>query len=296
MATVIVVSLRPPFALGPRVRSRDGAELATYDLGGTGPALLLVHATGFHGRCWLPVVPALRPFYHCFTFDLRGHGHSSESPDGGYHWQRFRDDTLDVVDALGLDHPYGVGHSWGAALLLLSAEQRPDALASLYCYEPVFSAPGTTLGVDRDLCRLLAARARRRRQVFESREAALARFLNKAPFDRFDPFASAAYADYGLVELTGGGVRLGCRGETEARTYEAVGAAPTFDRLPQVSSPVTLVCGSEHPDIGPDSLRAMAARLPSTQLETLDGLSHFGPLEKPNQVAASVLAAFGPTT
>lgn len=277
------------------VRTADGTELATYDLGGEGAALLLVHATGFHARCWLPVVPALRSSFHCYAYDLRGHGRSSESPDGHYHWQQFRDDTLAIVEGLGLERPYGVGHSWGGSLLLLSAEERSASLGPLYCYEPVFAAPGApqSLGVDAERGVFLAQGARRRREVFESREAALARFINKSPFDRFDPFAAAAYVDYGLVDLPDGRVRLRCRGETEARCYEAVAAAPTFERLAAVRAPVTLVCGDDRPDIGRDSLEALADRLAAARVETIDGLSHFGPLERPNRVAKSVLASFG---
>ena len=37
------------------VPSTDGVRIAVHDLGGTGSALLVSHATGFHGRCYIPV-------------------------------------------------------------------------------------------------------------------------------------------------------------------------------------------------------------------------------------------------
>jgi hypothetical protein len=46
------------------VRSTDGVELAVHDLGGEGPVLLVSHATGFHGRCYLPLATHLATRFH----------------------------------------------------------------------------------------------------------------------------------------------------------------------------------------------------------------------------------------
>jgi hypothetical protein len=41
------------------VPSTTGVELAVHDLGGNGPLLLVSHATGFHGYCYLPIADRL---------------------------------------------------------------------------------------------------------------------------------------------------------------------------------------------------------------------------------------------
>ena len=51
------------------VSSSDGVELAVHDLGGRGPTLLVSHATGFHGRCYLPVAAALADRFHTIAFE-----------------------------------------------------------------------------------------------------------------------------------------------------------------------------------------------------------------------------------
>ena len=48
-----------------RASSSDGVELAIHDLGGEGPPLLFVHATGFHGRCYTRVAEQLGDIRHC---------------------------------------------------------------------------------------------------------------------------------------------------------------------------------------------------------------------------------------
>ena len=120
-----------------RRRTIDELEVAIHDLGGHGPALVLAHATGFHGLVWKPIADRLADTFHCWSFDERGHGDTS-SPlmqlelRGG-----LRDDTGGYRDALGLDRPYGVGHSGGGAALLLAEQLRPGTFTALFGYEPV---------------------------------------------------------------------------------------------------------------------------------------------------------------
>lgn len=124
---------------GPTVTGSGGVEIATWDLGGSGPPLLLSHATGFHGLVWEPLASGLGAHHHLWALDHRGHGSSGHDPDGRYDdWDRFTDDLLAVIDALGaaslLDPAdlRGAGHSLGAAILILAAQRRPGVFRSLY--------------------------------------------------------------------------------------------------------------------------------------------------------------------
>lgn len=289
-----------------RVATSDGVELAVYDLGGSGPPLLLAHATGFHGRVWGPVVEAgLGASFRCYAFDERAHGDSAAPADGNFSWHRFGDDALEVLDALGLGGGAGagaggelraVGHSCGGALLLLAEMARPGTFAELYCYEPVVTPldeplDPRTVDASRNP---LAMGARRRREVFESFEAALENFSSKPPMAGFSPAALRAYVEHGFEPLPEGGVRLKCRGEDEARTYEAGMFHRAYQHLAEVQCPVTLVCGEHTNAFGEPVLALVAARLRSAPVEVMPGLSHFGPLEDPAAVADSILRAFSP--
>lgn len=296
-----------------RIRTSDGVDLAVYDFGPGDPApsadappLLLAHATGFHARTWLPVVDRLRSRFHCYAFDERAHGDSSSPPNGDFDWHRFADDALAVIDHFGLRRPFAVGHSCGGALLLLAEIARPGTFRTLYCYEPVIlptdDLPDAAVVGDN----ALAAGARRRREEFPSLDIALANFASKPPMAGFAPEALRAYVEYGFEPVDGasgdgacgagsgadGPVRLKCRGEDEARTYEAAAFHGAYRRLAEVRCPVTLACGEHTTAFGEDMLRLDAARLPDARVEVLPGLSHFGPLEDPTAVADAVLAAF----
>ena len=116
----------PPCEPGPRVRGAGGVEIATYHLGGDGPPVMLLHATGFHGRCWLPLAPALADHFSVWSIDQRGHGASGKAPTRTRTGRVFVDDLFAVLDALGLATTgAAIGHSMGGAVLLLAEQRQP---------------------------------------------------------------------------------------------------------------------------------------------------------------------------
>jgi pimeloyl-ACP methyl ester carboxylesterase len=256
-----------------------------YDLGGDGPPLVLAHATGFHGHVWLPVVEHLRDRFRCIAFDERGHGDSRTPPGETFEWQHFADDVLAVVDALALEQPMGAGHSAGGAALIMAELARPGTFRSMWCYEPIIM-PADPPPAPAD--NPLSIGARRRREVFPSREDALANFASKPPFDSIAPDALAAYVEYGFDDLPDGTVRLKCRRDDEAEVYAHGFSHGTWARFPEVRLPVHIVCGETTDAMTPALIAAQAAALPDGTTEVLPGLGHFGPLEDPAAVAASI--------
>src|SRR5262249_19737978 len=139
------------------VTGTGGVELAVHHLGGEGPPVMLVHATGFHGRCWTPLAASLAPYFSVWAMDQRGHGASGKSPDGRCgDWEVFATDLLAALDGLdGLSGgPSGgagggaggprwrvAGHSLGGGVSLLAEARRPGTFAAIRCYEPVVFPP-----------------------------------------------------------------------------------------------------------------------------------------------------------
>jgi len=266
--------------------SADGTPVAVYDLGGKGPDALLVHATGFCAGTWLPLVGRLEGL-HITALDIRGHGQSGggDSMD----WVATGDDVTAAIDALGLDRPFGIGHSMGGASLLLAEIARPDTFSGLWLFEPiVFPAdfPSPPPGAPNPM----VDAARRRRADFPSADAALANFSSKPPLSVLHPEALAAYVRHGFAASPDGGVTLRCQPEFEASTYAAGTSPHTWQHLDEVRCPVTVVCG--RPEPGPPMLApGVAERLPFGRLETHPEVGHFAPLSDLEQMADSVTAA-----
>jgi len=274
------------------LESTDGVELNLHDLGGTGAPMLLCHATGFHGLVWRPLAVRLTG-YRWWAPDLRGHGDSTPPDDGNFAWSGFADDVLAIVDELGLERPVGVGHSKGGAALLLAEQRRPGTFRALYCYEPVVAPPDIFSGPAENP---LAEGALRRRDTFRSRPEAYANYANKPPFDVLSPEALWAYVEHGFADLPDGTVTLKCRPSHEAQVYRMGAQHDAFDHLERITCPVALAHGSlAH--IGPAAfVQHIARALPDGHELPFPHLGHFGPLEAPGEVAASVRSFFAEIT
>jgi pimeloyl-ACP methyl ester carboxylesterase len=300
-----VTAMRAPYRAGPgtsgsghngpvapmiRVPSTDRVTLAVHDLGGQGPPLLLCHATGFHGLVWRPVAERLATHFSCWSFDVRAHGDSAK-PDGlALHWRGFGDDVLAVVDALGLDRPLGAGHSMGAAALVLAELARPGAFRALHLYEPIVFPADWEGNAERGT--ELIEGTRRRREVFPSREEALANFAAKPPLDALDPAVLRVYVEHGFADEPDGTVRLKCRPADESEIYSRSREHGAFERLGAVSAPATVAAGGRTTSVTAELAALQARGLGRGRLEVFDDLGHFGPLERPAEVAAAVAATF----
>ena len=272
------------------VFSSDGVELFVHELGGCGPPVIFMHATGFHGAVWGAVAGHLRAEYRCLAIDERGHGRSGLPPNGSLDWSGFANDALAAVDSLDTQLPYGVGHSSGATALLMAEQARPGTFGALYCFEPIIVLAETALGRDRR--NWLAEVARQRRDTFGSRQEAYERYLSKPPLSSVDPGILRAYVKHGFEDLDDGRVRLRCRPGIEALAYEMASANDCFSRLATVECPVALVSGTASEAWRPTAMEAVATRLGAARTAQLPGLGHLGPMEDPTAVARSIATFF----
>lgn len=261
--------------------------------------LLLVHATGLHGRVWAPLVAHLasRLQAGALAVDVRGHGESGPLPEGGLPWEDLAADLLAVVDQLDLRRPLGLGHSSGASLLILAEELAPGTFEALYCVEPIGTAADEP--PPPNPAHPLAEGARRRRRRFSSRQEAFDTYAAKPPFSQVTAEALLAYVEHGLAdeageaegEGDGDGVRLRCLPEAEADMYANGLSHHAYRDLARVRCPVTLACGDRSAAVTAEALAGWAARMENARVEILPGLGHFAPLQDPPAVARSVSAA-----
>lgn len=280
---------------GPRARGTGGVELATWHYGGEGPPLLLAHATGFHGRCWIPFSAALTDRFDVWAFDHRGHGASGKSSDGRYDdWSLFVEDLLAVVDIVGLAGWRGFGHSLGGAVLLLAERARPGTFAGIACFEPVVVPEEMLLSAkDGPESPRLNEVARKRRRSFPSKNAAWKNYASKPPFSRFDPETLEAYVEFGFVDEPSGHVTLACDPRDEASVYEGAAASGAWAALPSIRPPVAVLGGEQVRDPVGRIVEAVARRLPRGAALRIPGVDHFGPFEEPGKVADIAAEALG---
>ncbi len=272
-------------------RTTTGAALAVYDWGGAGDPTLLAHPTGFHGRAWAPIARRLvAAGRRVWSFDFRGHGDSDRPPDGGYHWSGFAADARAVAGHLGLAGDpalVAVGHSKGAASLLLGEVAAPGTYARIWTFEPIVFPTDAPLEPQPD--NPMTRSARKRQATWPSRDEALASYAARPPLALFTAESLHAYVDEGFRDLPDGSVTLKCLPEDEAEMYAMSAANGLYPRLGTVAVPVLVACGELSDAINPKLAGMVADRIPAGTLEVWPGRGHFGPQEDPDGTVESIL-------
>jgi pimeloyl-ACP methyl ester carboxylesterase len=101
----------------------SGARL-WYDEAGSGPTVLLLHGGLGDSGLWEPVVPFLAERFRTIRADFRFFGRST-GPAGPWSWH---DDTIGVLDELGIERTALVGLSMGGKIALDLALAHPERL------------------------------------------------------------------------------------------------------------------------------------------------------------------------
>lgn len=111
------------------------------------PPLVLVHGLASTLRIWDFVAPILAESYFVAAYDQRGHALSAK-PEDGYNLPTMLADLVGFIDALQMERPVVVGHSWGANLALAYAAANPEKCSAMVLVDGGIldfqDMPGTT--------------------------------------------------------------------------------------------------------------------------------------------------------
>lgn len=256
------------------------------------PTILLVHATGFHARCWDQVVAALPAGTHVVAPDLRGHGRSFRPASLG-NWAATGDDLLPLIDALAPGPLIGAGHSMGGVCLVRAAAQRPGRFDRLVLIDPVIFAPEYYAQHQQEAGDPDDHFVAKRRNHWASAAEMIARFADRHPYSGWDPAVLADYCAYGLLPRPNGdGFELGCPPWLEASAYLGNAAFNPHAAAATIACPVTVVRarngtrdGQLDFSLSPTWPGTASAFPRGTDLHWTDQ-THFIPMEAPRRIAS----------
>lgn len=118
------------------VEVEPGIDIAYVDVGpATGPAIVFLHAWGFHHAVWDRQIRALSDEHRVVAIDLRGHGESGK-PATGFAPDRVADDVLTVLDHLELQDTILVGWSLGGAVAVRATTRNAHRIGRLVLVGP----------------------------------------------------------------------------------------------------------------------------------------------------------------
>lgn len=234
----------------------DGARIR-YAAFGSGAPVILLHGGLGHGGNWGWQVPALvEAGYRPVVIDARGHGRSTRDARP-YTYQLMADDVRAVMGALAIERAGFVGWSDGACVALVLAAETPERASGVFFFGCNMDPSGTKEMVESPALGRCYSR--------HVKDYAA---LSATP-DDFKAFADA----------------VGAMQRTEPN-YSA-------DDLAAIRVPVAIVQAEHDEFIRDEHAEYLAATIPGAELVKLPGVSHFAPLQRPDEFNAAMLGFLG---
>ncbi|NVD27315.1 alpha/beta hydrolase [Parasphingorhabdus flavimaris] len=274
--------------------SSTRGDICYFEWGRAGDAqsVLLLHATGFHARCWDQVVGAFPDGTHVVVVDQLGHGRSASPPISD--WGMIAGATAELVESLDTRFTVGAGHSMGGNCLVQVVARQPDLFERLVLIDPVIMERAAyESSADFSATYEMVAK---RRNSWAGPDEMIERFKDRHPYKLWDPAVLRDYCEYGLLPDGEGGFELACPPATEASIYASSTSIDPWPMIDGIDQPVTIL---RAPQIKQDGIFDFASSPTPPGLADsfargsdhyLPDLTHFMPMQDPERIAGLILA------
>jgi len=239
-----------------------------------GDPTVLVHGSWVDHHLWDRVGSALAGALQVLVYDRRGHGESAGAP----RTRPVREDAADLealLEAIDLYPAHLVAHSYGSAVALRIAEDRPELVRSLALHEPPFFGllePDPALRAEGRAA--LEEIRRLQREVRDGRpDAAAESFV-----DRF----SLGPGAWGRLApgVRAGFLRYAEQWADEFDDPDALG--PSLEELGRIDVPVLLTTGARSPRLLRGIVAGLGRTLRNSQVVTLPNSGHIPQVTDPD--------------
>ena len=273
----------------------NGLRFHYRDWGGSGRPAVLLHGLASNSHIWDMVAPLLAERFAVAALDQRSHGESA-GPDDGYDFATIAGDLLIFIEALGLERPLLIGHSWGGNVALELATTHAEEATGLVFVDGGFinvrSRPDVTWEeVERNLAPQDLTHMTMDELLPRARE-----MWGK----NWSPAAEAVLRASFHVQPDGT-IRPRLHRERHMKIVRALWDQRQADLFPKVRVPVLILPArrqEEEPARGPmasfrkEELVAQAeANLPRARTVWLEDSIHDVPLQRPELIASVILQA-----
>jgi pimeloyl-ACP methyl ester carboxylesterase len=239
-----------------------------YEIEGEGSAALMIHGLGGSSNFWTPLMAVLAR-NQVIRPDLPGSGRSS-GVEGELSIERFVGAMLTVARHAKVESAHVVAHSLGTIVAAHLAARVPEFVRSLTLFGPLPAPPDAARPGLRARAEAARAGAAAMQEIADQVvAAATARETRER-----HPVAIAAAREMLMRQAPDG----------YARTCLALSEAQPAD-LSALACPTTLITGDQDVIAPPQTVRAMAARIPGAQVEILPRCGHWTVFEKPEACA-----------
>jgi pimeloyl-ACP methyl ester carboxylesterase len=265
-----------------------GGSIAGHRMGAGPPALLLHGGPGLSGEYTESLALELVELLETFRYQQRGQPPTTVGEP--YTVEAHVGDAVGVLDGLGIDRAWIVGHSWGGHLAMHIAAARPERVLGLIAVDPLGAVPdGGEKALEENLTGRLAPDVAARVNALDAEllagrrgEAEVEEMTRLVwPFYFADPDAAPPMPRFSSSVAVYSGTWDSIRKHFAAGTLVA--------GLPRFGGPALFVHGSESP-IPVEQSEYSAELIEGARVEVVSGAGHFIWLERPGSVASAVRA------
>jgi epoxide hydrolase 4 len=250
----------------------------------SGPVVLMLHGLPESWYSWAKVLPLLDPAFHYIVPDMKGYGRST-SDDIDYNWHHVGDQTIALLDALGVQKAYVVGHDWGSLISSVMVVDHPERFLGYVRMEADLAyTPGQSLERLYELKPQWKTLQDTPKATELLREAQ--RVIDSSYPPRMETKLEKADRDYFVYEFSRPGVAEAIANYFKFENWD-LEAAVTKVAHNHFPFPV-LQLQADSDSSQPKESFADASRYPGVRLEWIAGANHFDNLDQPRQVADGI--------
>jgi pimeloyl-ACP methyl ester carboxylesterase len=255
----------------------QGNRSIYYESHGQGYPLVLIRGLGSNADHWYAQVPDLSRHYRVITFDNRGIARSTD-PGGPFTITDLADDTIRLMNGLGIEQAHVLGLSLGGMIAQEMAIQHPQRIKGLILVVTLCGGQHQVVAGD-------AVREKLQRVVFEGSADARIKaievfFAPRTITER--PQVLLKYAEVSMKYPAGINILQ--------RQYGAVASHDTYDRLDRIKAPTLVLTGEEDVLIPPGNSEILAERIPGAELRVIPGGGHQIMIEQPQACNRAIVA------
>jgi pimeloyl-ACP methyl ester carboxylesterase len=263
----------------PPVRTADVNRITlAYQDRGSGFPLVLINGFASTMDMWSPpVLAALADHFRIIVFDHRGTGYSSAS-DEPFSITLFANDTLALMDALGISRAHILGLSMGASVAQELALARPERVDRLILVAGTCGG-SEAVRMEPSVWETLSDKSGTGTELANRMFSVL---FTKDWLTANDPWKYCPE------------VRETTSEESAARQAEGFYTWPgSYDRLTQVRSPTLVLTGADDVVIPPENAVTLLERIPGARLMQFPGAGHGLMYQCPDEFAKVVREFLG---
>src|SRR5687768_16470456 len=232
-----------------------GSELA--------PPMILLEGMGGDIPGWRRNIPVLARELRVIAYDFRGNGNSDEPP-GPAPMATFVDDTLAVLNEVGVDRAHVYGQSFGGMVAQELALTHPDRVRTLIL--------GCTHAGPRHVVRSTGWKVPK----------------GEPWRSMYSPGFPDRHPEHVAEDLRIGAAQPK-HPEGGRRQWEAMQGFDSLERLPGLRVPTLVLQGTADLAVSPENAKLLAERIPGAELVLLEGAGHLYHSERATEADEAVL-------